>query len=124
MTDDFALKNDVRVLTGQTAVSAGDWFRIFRVVIIGGTSNAGDVYLAENNFREAHSHYLHAAEISDQNQFQLTKAEILYGISQCFIGLEDQLQAKSYAESALELATATQQKDLQLKIKKSLQSLN
>ncbi len=83
----------------------------------------GNINLKRKDFKSALSHYLNAAEISDQNHFQQLKAEILFGIAQCFIGLEDKLQAKSYAENALELAESTHQLDLQYKIEESLQAL-
>ncbi len=83
----------------------------------------GNVSLKRKEYREALSHYLHAAEISDQNQFQQSKVEILYGIAQCFIGLEDKLQAKSYAENALGVAISTHQLDLQYKIEEYLETI-
>ena len=84
----------------------------------------GHVSLKKKDYKTALGHYLHAAEISDQQQFQQIKAEILFGIAQCFIGLEDKIQAKSYAESALELAEATHQLDLQYRIEESLESIS
>ncbi|MEM9776410.1 MAG: tetratricopeptide repeat protein, partial [Chloroflexota bacterium] len=84
----------------------------------------GQINLKQKHFKAALAHFLHAAEISDQNQFQEKKAEILFGISQCFIGLEDKLQAVTYAKNALEHAQASQHTNLALQIEESLQSLN
>ena len=65
----------------------------------------GDVLLKREEFKLALNHYLHAAEISDQHEFQQIKAEILFGISQCFIGPIDTLRTTNYTLTTAPIQT-------------------
>lgn len=47
MTADYLEKTAVGVVAGQTQTSVGEFFRVFDVISLGFTNNAGDIYLAE-----------------------------------------------------------------------------
>lgn len=48
MTDDFVTKRELHVFTsGQAQQSIGDWFRVFRIVVVSGDAPLGDLYCAQ-----------------------------------------------------------------------------
>ena len=50
MTDDYVFKQEVHTLaSGQTQQSIGNFFRIFRLVIVSGSAPLGDIYCAETD---------------------------------------------------------------------------
>ncbi len=50
MTDDFVVKNDTITFTnGQAQQSIGNYFRIFKATVVGGSVPAGIIYIAETD---------------------------------------------------------------------------
>lgn len=50
MTDDYQFKQEVHIHTaGQTQHSIGNWFQIFRLVVVSGDAPLGDIYCAQTD---------------------------------------------------------------------------